>query len=271
MTHRPHGAPALRPPTFDEIKRCLAQGWRDFKVAPATDLVLASAYVIAGLLMAGITYATGHTFWLILAVMGFPLVGALAAVGFYEVSRREAAGEPVTLGAVLRVVWHSRMGQLPWLAAIIIVTFLFWFFLGHMIFALFLGLSPMTNVSSSLEVFLTPEGLSMLGFGTVVGSVFALFVFSISVLGMPMIMDRDVDFITALLRSIAAVRAAPVTYLTWGALIALITLLAMIPAFLGLFIAMPVLGHATWHLYKTVALPDEEQPAGSEANGLRPA
>ena len=133
------------------------------------------------------------------------------------------------------------------------MTFLFWFFLGHMIFALFMGLSPMTQVSSSLQIFLTPEGLSMLGFGSVVGAVFALFVFAISVLGMPMLLDRDVDFVTALLRSIAAVRATPLLYFAWGIFIALVTLLAMVPAFLGLFIAMPVLGHATWHLYRLVA------------------
>ncbi len=222
-----------------------------------TDLFFASFFVIAGLLMTGITYATGHTFWLILAVMGFPLVGALAALGFYEVSRRRSLGEPLALSQVMGVVWRARAGQLPWLAVIIIVVFLFWFFLGHMIFALFLGLSPMTNVSSSLDVFFTSEGLSMLAFGTAVGAVFAIVVFSISVLGMPMLLDRDVDFMSALLRSIVAVQEAPVVYLFWGMLIAAATLAAMVPLFLGLFLVMPVLGHATWHLYKAVTAPEE--------------
>ena len=220
---------------------------------PGAGLAFASFFVITGLLMAWVTYATGHTFWLILAVMGFPLVGTLAAVGFYELSIRRAEGGDTGFGAVFADVWALRSGQLPWLSAIIIVTFLFWFFLGHMIFALFMGLSPMTQVSSSLQIFLTPEGLSMLGFGSVVGAVFALFVFAISVLGMPMLLDRDVDFVTALLRSIAAVQATPLLYIAWGIFIALVTLLAMVPAFLGLFIAMPVLGHATWHLYRLVA------------------
>jgi uncharacterized membrane protein len=252
MENRPTGAPALRPPTLADFRQSLIAGLRDFRSAPLTDLFFASFFVLAGLLMGWVTYVTGQTFWLVLAVMGFPLVGALAALGFYEVSRRHTAGQPAPLRDVMRVVWDSRRGQLPWLAAIIIVTFLFWSFLGHMIFALFLGLTPMTNVSSSYQVFLTPEGLSMLGFGTVVGALFSLLVFSISVLGMPMLLDRDVDFVTAMLRSISGVRAAPVLFILWGVFIAASTLAAMVPVFLGLFLVMPVLGHATWHLYRAV-------------------
>tara|TARA_R110002110_G_scaffold18457_15_gene77355 strand:+ start:426 stop:776 length:351 start_codon:yes stop_codon:yes gene_type:complete len=108
----------------------------------------------------------------------------------------------------------------------------------------------MTNVSTSLDVFFKPDGLMMLGFGTIVGGAFALLIFAISVLGIPMLLDRDVDFITAMLRSASTVLASPMLFLGWGLLIGLVTMLAMVPLFLGLFIAMPVLGHATWHLYQ---------------------
>ena len=252
MNDRPHGAPHLRPPTRQDFAEALTRGWRDFVRNPVADLIFASFFVIAGLLMAWVTYATGHTFWLILAVMGFPLVGTLGAVGFYEISKRALRDEPAPFRRAFGDAWAERGGQLPWLSAIIVVTFMFWFFLGHMIFALFLGLAPMTNVSSSVDVFLTVQGLSMLGFGSLVGALFAIFVFAITVMGMPMLLDRDVDFITAMLRSMQAVGAAPVAYVTWGVFIAVVTLLAMLPAFLGLFVAMPVLGHATWHLYKAV-------------------
>ena len=253
MTTRPHGAPDLRPPVPADFREALSKGWQDFVANVGTDLIFASFFVIAGLAMAGITYVTGHTFWLILAVMGFPLIGTLGAVGFYEVSRRAERGERPGFGTVFADAWAERGGQLPWLAAIIIVTFMFWFFLGHMIFALFMGFSQMINVSTSLGILLTPEGLSMLAFGTVVGACFATFVFAISVMGMPMLLDRDVDFVTALLRSIGAVAAAPLAYLLWGGFLAVMTLAAMVPAFLGLFVAMPVFGHATWHLYKAVS------------------
>ena len=249
MEHRPLGAPTLRAITFSDVKNSLAQALADFRAAPLIDLFFASFFVGVGLIMAWITYQTGTTFWLVLAVLGFPLVGTLAALGFYEISRRRAANQPLHFGEIAAVVWAHHKGQLPWLATIIVVVFLFWFFLGHMIFALFLGLSPMTNVSTSIEVYLTSDGLTMIAFGTIVGALFATLVFSVSIFGIPMIMDRDVDFITAMIRSIAAVLASPALYLAWGLFIAICTLIAMLPAFLGLFIAMPILGHATWHLY----------------------
>ena len=253
MTHEAATAPITRKPTIADLGRALSLGAADFLRHPVQDMLFASLFVLAGFGMAFITYATGHTFWLILLVLGFPLIGTLAVVGFYEISRRSGAQAPVTLGVIWGAVWSKRSGQLPWLSVIIIVAFLFWFFLGHMIFALFLGLAPMTNISSSLEVFLTGQGILMLLFGTAVGFVFALFVFAISVLGLPMLLDRDVDFVTAMLASIAAVRAGFVVYLMWAALIATLTVLALAPAFLGLFIVMPVLGHASWHLYLLVS------------------
>lgn len=252
MTTPPIQAPTPRPLTLADISASISMGLKDFLATPLIDLFFASFFVLAGMIMAWITYITGTTFWLVLAVLGFPLVGTLAALGFYETSRRRAAGQTIRFSEIAGLVWSQKNGQLPWLATIIVVLFLFWFFLGHMIFALFLGLSPMTNVSTSLDVFLTADGLMMLAFGTAIGAVFAVLIFSLSVLGIPMLLDRDVDFITAMLRSMAAVRDNPVIYLFWGLVIAIVTLGAMIPFFLGLFVAMPVLGHATWHLYKRV-------------------
>lgn len=249
---RPLGPPDIRRPTTSDMTASLRAGWQDFLAAPMPALFFSSFFVGAGLFGMWITYVTGTTFWLVLAVMGFPLVGALAAVGFYEISRRRLDGHPLHFGEVVPFVWSYTRGQLPWLATIIVVIFLFWFFLGHMIFALFLGLSPMMNVLSSADVYLTSEGLLMIAFGSLVGAGFALLVFSISVLGMPMLIDREVDFVTAMLQSIQAVAGSLPHYLLWGALIAGITLVSMIPFFLGLFIAMPVLGHATWHFYRRV-------------------
>ena len=249
MTERPQGAPELRAPTFADLTASLRAGLRDFAAAPHLGLFFAGFYVVVGIAMAAITYTTGTTFWLILAVLGFPLVGAFAALGLYEGSRRRQVGRALPFAEVVSVVWAEKNGQLPWLAVMVVVLFLFWFFLGHMIFALFLGLSPMTNVSTSLDVFLTTDGLTMLVFGSAVGAAFAALTFAMSVLGMPMLLDRDVDFMTALTRSISAVADAPVIYLGWGAFIAAITLAAMLPGFLGLFLVLPVLGHATWHLY----------------------
>jgi uncharacterized membrane protein len=255
MHDRPNGAPSVRPITITDIRESLHAGAQDFAAAPVPGLFFASFYVFVGLIMVWVTYSTGTKFWLVLAVMGFPLIGAFAALGLYETSRRRAAGEPLNLNEIIGVVWAHKVGQLPWLAVILVFLFLFWFFLGHMVFALFLGLSPMTNVSDSTEVYFSSNGLKMLGFGTIVGAAFAGLTFALSVLGMPMFLDRDVDFVTAMITSVQAVSARPLIYLGWGAFIGMVTIIAMIPTFLGLFIAMPVLGHATWHLYKAVTPP----------------
>lgn len=139
------------------------------------------------------------------------------------------------------------------------MIFLFWFFLAHMIFALFLGLSTMTNISSSFDVYLTPNGLMMLGVGSLVGAAFALLLYNVTVVSMPMLLDREVDFVTAMIVSFQTVINNPIPMLIWAALIALMTLLAMLPAFLGLFLVLPLLGHASWHLYDQIAI--REAPA----------
>ncbi len=136
------------------------------------------------------------------------------------------------------------------MAAVIVVYFLFWNFLAHMIFALFLGHATMTNVSSSFAIFLTPEGMVMLAVGTLVGAAFAALLFSLTVVSLPMLLDREVDFVTAMLTSFALVQHNPGVMLRWGALIGVSLFLGMLPGFLGLFLVLPLFGHASWHLYR---------------------
>lgn len=251
-----HGVPELRAIEFPMLKEALRRGWADMKRSPGYSIMFASAYVVIGLVLAWITWATGKTYWLIFAAVGFPLVGPFAACGFYEVSRCLEQGKPLEMGPVCGVVARQGRRQLPSLCAVIIMIFLFWFFLAHMIFALFMGLSTMTNVSSSFEVFLTANGLMMLVVGTAVGAVFALLLFMITVIAMPLLHDREVDFVTAMITSFQTVKKNPGPMILWALLISVLTFVALVPMFLGLYLVLPLLGHASWHLYDQIAIRD---------------
>lgn len=249
----PSNAPA--PPDINEVdlsdlKASLALGWRDLCHAPLYALAFAGVYVAGGWLILWASTTEGQIWWTLPAGAGFPILGPFIACGFYEISRRLEAGERLDPAGVFGAIWRQKDRQIPSIAAVIVVFFLFWNFLAHMIFALFLGHVPMTNVSTSLAIFMTPAGLTMLAAGTLVGAVLAGPFFSLTVVSLPMLLERDVDFVTAMLTSLALVQANPVVMLGWGALIAVALFLAMLPGFLGLFLVLPLFGHASWHLYR---------------------
>jgi uncharacterized membrane protein len=235
---------------FSDLRAALQGGVRDFIAAPHYGLFFANFYVLGGWLIWWSVTAKGQIWWTLPASAGFPILGPFIATGLYEVSRRLEIGQALQRHQVFMVIFRQKDRQIPSMAAVIVVFFLFWNFLAHMIFALFLGNATMTNVSSSLAVFTSPEGLVMLAVGTAVGAVFATLLFALTVVSLPMLLEREVDFVTAMLTSFAVVTESPVVMLSWGALIGTLLFVGMLPGFLGLFVVLPVLGHATWHLYR---------------------
>ncbi len=242
---------------FDDIAASLRDGWRDFRRAPAFGLFFSGFYVLGGLVLAAVALASGQEWWLMPFVVGFPLIAPFAAVGLYEVSRRIESDVPLNWREVLGVVVAQKDRQVPSMAMVVLLMFMFWVFVAHTTFALFMGVSSLTNISSSLDLLFQGRGLIMLLVGTIIGAGFAAVLFSITVVGLPLILDREVDLISAVIASFQAVAANPLVLLVWAAIIAGLLFAGILPMFLGLFIALPVLGHASWHMYRRL-MPDEE-------------
>lgn len=239
--------PPLKPLAPADLSAALAAGWADFRAAPVFGLFFAAVYAAGGLALWWGLVSAGQPVWFVVVAAGFPLFAPFAAVGLYEVSRRRQAGLPLDWAAILGALRGHGDGQLPVMAVIVLLAFGFWIILARGIFAIFFadsGIGPET-----LGQLASPVGVAMLLVGTAVGGCLALALFAITAFSLPMLLDKPVDFVTAILTSLAVVRAYPQVMVRWAATIVVLLALAMLPAFLGLLVVLPVLGHATWHLY----------------------
>ena len=239
--------PQIGQVTVAELYAALRAGVDDFRRAPGYGLAFSAVYVVAGIAL--VLLGAGTLTWTLTLSLGFPLVAPFAAVGFYEISRRLEAGEPLDAASIFGVVLAERRRQVPWLGAMLVLIFLFWSFFAHMLFAAFVGPSAMFEPVSPAWL-LTAEGATLSAIQLAVGGAVAFFTFSITVVSLPLLMEKEVDFVSAMLLSLRTVTANFGVMLIWALIIAVIVLAAMLPFFLGLFIVLPVLGHATWHLYR---------------------
>jgi len=231
-----------------DLRAALAAGWRDFAAHPVFGLFFSAVYVATGLFLAWSLVEWGQSTWLIPAAAGFPIIAPFTAVGLYEVSRRREAGLPMNWRGVLGALRGHGDDQLLMMGGILFVAFGFWMILAHGIFAIFMAESGIGH--NSLALITTPAGIAMLVVGSIVGALVALAFYAITVISLPMLVDREVDFLTAIITSLSAMRSNGPVLLGWAVVIAVLLFVAMLPAFLGLFVALPVLGHATWHLYR---------------------
>lgn len=235
-----------------DLREVLRLGLQDFRAAPAYGLAFSLVYVIGGLVLYAVFLAAGQKWWFIPVAVGFPLLAPFAATGLYEVSRRLQSGAPLNWPAVAGCVFAQKDRQIPSMAMVIMLAFMFWVFVAHTIFALFFGLRPIE--SSLFDMLLSGPGLMMLLVGGSIGGAMAAVLFALTVVALPLLLDREVDFITAMITSMRVVLENPATMTVWAAIIAGLLFAGMVPGFLGLFIVLPVLGHASWHLYRK-ALP----------------
>jgi uncharacterized membrane protein len=234
--------------TLRDLREALAAGWNDFRTHPIYGLFFASIFALVGVFLTYVTAVRGEMSWLIPAAAGFPILAPFAAVGLYEVSRRREASIAMAWPSILGAVRGRGDDQILSMGVIIFVAFGFWVIVAHVIFSI--ALVEAGAGSESLAFLGSKPGLIMLFIGTIIGGVMAFVFYAVTVMSLPMLVDREVDFLTAAIASLRAVRQNKAILLIWAAFIGILLFTAMLPLFLGLFIALPVLGHATWHLYR---------------------
>jgi len=238
-----------------DIAEALVRGLRDFQALPVYGLAFGALYAAGGVLIVLCLTAFGMVYLAYPLAAGFALIGPFVAIGLYEVSRRREARLPVSAGAIWTVV-RSR-SEIGWMAFVTLFFFVIWMYQVRLLIALLLGL----NASfSSFQGFLTlvlttNEGLLFLLIGNLDGAALSLILFSLSVVSFPLLLDREVDFVTAMVTSVRAVVASPLPMIGWAAVIVVLLIVSAIPYFLGLLVTVPVLGHATWHLYRRIVAP----------------
>ncbi|ABD86533.1 DUF2189 domain-containing protein [Rhodopseudomonas palustris] len=248
--------PVVRRISVADVAEALNRGLRDFQAAPMFGLAFGAIYAIGGIVITLSVTAFGLVYLAYPLAAGFALIGPFVAVGLYEVSRRREAGERLSL----RAIWSTvrGRGEVGWMAFVTLFVFIVWMYQVRLLIALILGLNAsFGSLSQFLTVLLTTnEGLLFLAVGNCVGAALALVLFSLTVVSFPLLMERDVDFVTAMVTSVRAVVTSPGPMIGWAAVIVLLLAISALPYFLGLLVTLPVLGHATWHLYRRIVEPE---------------
>lgn len=241
----------IRPARFEDLRFALGQGWADFRKAPGYGLFFGAIYACGGLLLIWWTFFRGVTWMAYPLVIGFALIGPFIATGLYEVSRRLQSGQVLGWKGVLLVIVEQHRRELGWMAFVMLFVFWIWMYQARTLVAVFFGSKGFASFDGFLTaVFTTDTGWWFLLTGHAIGAAISLVLFSLTVISCPLLLDRDVDFVTAMLTSIRTVAASPVVMLGWGIFVVVAVLLGTFPGFIGLLFVLPVLGHATWHLYK---------------------
>jgi uncharacterized membrane protein len=241
----------LRPLRGSDPLRWLALGWRDLRRAPGIGLFYGATFMVMGWALAEV-YRAAPAYVMALAA-GFLLMGPVLCLGLYHVSRALERGDRPDFGASL-LAFESRLGPLAIFGFVLLVLEMLWGRVTLVIFAV--SFDGMPDFKGSLRALLDPQNLNFTVAWLAAGAVFAGLIFSVSVISIPMLLDRPVDAITAGLTSLRLVLSQPGVMLFWGALISALVVAAMLPWFAGLVVVAPLVGHASWHAYRAaVATP----------------
>ncbi len=246
--------PGIRAASMADIRAALAAGLADLRRAPRFGLAIGAFYAFGGLFILYVVNVLGYGFLGFPIMAGFALVGPFAAIELYQVSRLLERGETVSWRTIARTTSREVMTECAYLGLLLIFFLAIWLKSGAVVYAVFFGLRMIALPDLLQALLTTPAGAGFLLLGHIIGAGFALLVFSLSVVSFPLMVDRGTDFITALITSIRAVKANPRVMIPWGGLIGVLLLLGFASLFLGLVVVLPLLGHASWHLYRRIVV-----------------
>jgi uncharacterized membrane protein len=242
---------AIRKIGLADLKEALAKGIEDSLAMPSFHIILALLYPVA------LMWFTGYALALLFPLMaGFALVGPFAGIGLYEMSRCRELGLDTSWEHVIDAVRSRSIFPILLLGLFLFVIFLSWIFAAISLFATLFGTAPPKSFATLITLILdTPQGWKLIGLGTAIGFIFAAAAFSISVISFPLLLDRDVGALLAVQTSVRAVLANPFTMAVWGLIVATFLVAGYFLVFVGLALAVPILAHASWHLYRRLVEP----------------
>lgn len=248
-------APAIRKITTADLFASLRQGFDDFGDYRTDVIFLGIVYAVVGLVLARLAFGMDLLPLVFPLASGFALIGPIAAIGLYEMSRLREQGVEANVANAFDVFRAPAAGGVLVLGVGLVAVFLLWQLVAWLIYAATLGPAEPTSIGAFVhDVFFTAKGWELIVLGVGVGFLFAVFAMSISLVSFPLLLDRDVGLDTAIKTSIRAVRLNPVETGLWGLIVAAGLVLGSIPLFIGLVVTIPVLGHATWHLYRKLVV-----------------
>ncbi|MVO17727.1 DUF2189 domain-containing protein [Parasedimentitalea huanghaiensis] len=261
LAPRPSFIPKVNKMTASDITASLKAGFSDFLARPVMSSFFGLFYAVFGILFVWCLVWLGKIWMIIPAIIGFPLVAPFAAAGLYEMSRRLQKGESFGWSDILGVMANQRKREMGWMAFVTLFIFWVWIYQIRLLLAIILKNASFADFDGFLStVFFTPQGWTFLAVGTCTGAILSAALFSVTVIAMPMLLDRETNFVSAMLTSIRVVTENPVIMLSWAAIISVTMLLSLVPAFLGLIFTLPILGHTTWHLYQRALPPVDKSP-----------
>lgn len=247
--------PEIRHISVHDLMEALSMGVRDFMAAPTQLLFLGLIYPVVGGLAAAAAARNDLVPLLYPALAGISIMGPIAALGMYELSRQREMGVDITWRNALDVRHSGQLIPIAWLGALLLAVFITWLAVAERIYTATLASQPHEGITGFMNALIgTREGWMMFVIGNGVGFLFAMLVLTMTVVSFPMLLDRRVGLLDAMVTSVRAVWHNPLIMAVWGLMVAGLLLLGSLPLFVGLAVIMPILGHATWHLYRKLVV-----------------